>query len=117
MVLLTVDGVDLHAVLFSAEPSPKSPASDVGPGIGLVLAPGFSGSTQRPDVVRVALLRVGEIRALAPHDERREAEHAERQHRPDGDTAAQLDQLGVDLVGHVGSLAQGGSVGDAADPV
>jgi pimeloyl-ACP methyl ester carboxylesterase len=59
VALRTVDNVDLHAVLFEGTKSGRA-GSESGPEIGLVLAPGFSGSNQRPDVLRVA-------RALAQH--------------------------------------------------
>lgn len=54
IALRTVDGVDLHAVLFQGAPTQQGDGPDAGAQLGLVLAPGFSGSTQRPDVVRVA---------------------------------------------------------------
>jgi pimeloyl-ACP methyl ester carboxylesterase len=64
LALRTVDGVDLHAVLFGHSAADPERDPDIGgPGagaIGLVLAPGFSGCAQRPDVLRVA-------RALARH--------------------------------------------------
>jgi pimeloyl-ACP methyl ester carboxylesterase len=59
VALRTVDNVDLHALLL-AEPHDPAAGPVSGPAIGLVLAPGFSGSTARPDVLRVA-------RALARH--------------------------------------------------
>jgi pimeloyl-ACP methyl ester carboxylesterase len=58
--LRTVDGVDLHAVLMPGMPARAADGTDPDSEIGVVLAPGFSGSTQRPDVLRVA-------RALARH--------------------------------------------------
>jgi pimeloyl-ACP methyl ester carboxylesterase len=54
ITLRTADGVDLHAVQIAG------PQEGPGRGIGLVLAPGFSGNTDRPDVLRVA-------RGLARH--------------------------------------------------